>query len=30
MRAGFDKASALAAWITENDMPIQATGGWLH
>ena len=30
MRAGADKASALAAWITENDTPIQATGGWLH
>ena len=30
MRAGADKASALAAWITENDTLIQATGGWLH
>jgi hypothetical protein len=24
-----DKSSALAAWITENATPIQATGGWL-
>ena len=28
MRSG-DKPSALAAWITENETPIQATGGWL-
>jgi hypothetical protein len=27
---GDDKASALAAWITENATPIQATGGWLR
>jgi hypothetical protein len=25
-----DKPSALAAWITENAIPIQATGGWLR
>jgi hypothetical protein len=25
-----DKPSALAAWITDNGSPIQATGGWLH
>jgi hypothetical protein len=25
-----DKPSALAAWITENGKPIQATGGWLR
>ena len=25
-----DKPSALAAWITENETPIQATGGWLR
>jgi hypothetical protein len=30
MRAGADKVSALAAWITENETPIQATGGWLR
>jgi hypothetical protein len=30
MRAGDDKPSALAAWITENENPIQATGGWLR
>jgi|SRR5437773_7072983 len=30
MRSGDDKPSALAAWITENDTPIQATGGWLR
>jgi hypothetical protein len=24
-----DKPSALAAWITENGIPVQATGGWL-
>ena len=30
MRAGADKVSALAAWITENEMLIQATGGWLR
>ncbi len=29
MRSGNDKPTALAAWITENGMPIQATGGWL-
>jgi hypothetical protein len=28
MRSG-DKPNALAAWITENGTPIQATGGWL-
>jgi hypothetical protein len=28
MRSG-DKPSALAAWLTENETPIQATGGWL-
>lgn len=27
---GNDKPSALAAWITENGTPIQATGGWLR
>ena len=25
-----DKPSALAAWITDNATPIQATGGWLR
>ena len=30
MRSGNDKPSALAAWITENATPIQATGGWLR
>lgn len=25
-----DKPSAIAAWITEGGMPIQATGGWLQ
>jgi hypothetical protein len=30
MRSGNDKPSALAAWITENETPIQATGGWLR
>jgi hypothetical protein len=30
MRSGGDKPSALAAWITENAIPIQATGGWLQ
>jgi len=30
MRSGNDKSSALAAWITENATPIQATGGWLR
>jgi len=30
MRSGNDKPSALAAWITENTTPIQATGGWLN
>ena len=30
MRGGDDKPSALAAWITENENPIQATGGWLR
>jgi len=29
MRTANDKPSALAAWITENGTPIQATGGWL-
>lgn len=29
-RVGDDKPSALAAWITENENPIQATGGWLR
>lgn len=28
--SGDDKPSALAAWITENEIPIQATGGSLH
>jgi hypothetical protein len=30
MRSGDDNPSALAAWITDNEMPIQATGGWLR
>jgi hypothetical protein len=30
MRSGTDKPSAVAAWITENGTPIQATGGWLQ
>jgi hypothetical protein len=29
-RAGNDKPSAFAAWITENGIPVQATGGWLQ
>jgi hypothetical protein len=28
--SGADKPTALAAWITENTTPIQATGGWLR
>ena len=28
-QTGNDKPGALAAWITENGTPIQATGGWL-
>ena len=28
--SGDDKPGALAAWITENAIPIQATGGWLR
>jgi hypothetical protein len=28
--SGNDKPSALAAWITANGTPIQATGGWLQ
>jgi hypothetical protein len=28
--SGADKPGALAAWITENGTPIQATGGWLR
>jgi hypothetical protein len=28
--SGVDKPTALAAWITENETPIQATGGWLR
>jgi hypothetical protein len=28
--SGDDKPSALAAWIIENEIPIQATGGSLH
>jgi hypothetical protein len=27
---GNEKSTALAAWITENSTPIQATGGWLR
>ena len=27
---GPDKPSALAAWVTDNTTPIQATGGWLR
>jgi len=30
MRFGNDKPSALAAWIAEDTIPIQATGGWLR
>lgn len=30
MRFDNDKPTALAAWITENGTPIQATGGWLQ
>jgi hypothetical protein len=30
MPSGADKPSALAAWITENATPIQATGGWVR
>jgi hypothetical protein len=30
MQAANDKPTALAAWITENSIPIQATGGWLQ
>jgi hypothetical protein len=29
-RSGDDKPSALAAWITEKETPIQATGGWIR
>jgi hypothetical protein len=29
-RTGNDKPSAFAAWITENGIPVQATGGWLQ
>jgi hypothetical protein len=29
-RSGDDKPSALAAWIAEDGIPVQATGGWLH
>jgi hypothetical protein len=29
-QSGDDKPTALAAWITENATPIQATGGWLR
>jgi hypothetical protein len=29
-RADNDKASAFAAWITENGIPVQATGDWLQ
>jgi hypothetical protein len=29
MQTGNDKPTALAAWITDNGTPIQATGGWL-
>lgn len=28
--SGNDKPSAFAAWITENGIPVQATGGWLQ
>jgi hypothetical protein len=30
MQPANDKPTALAAWITENSIPIQATGGWLQ
>ena len=30
MPSSADKPSAIAAWITEDKMPIQATGGWLQ
>ena len=30
MRTANDKPRALAAWITEDATPIQATGGWLN
>jgi hypothetical protein len=30
MRSSNEKPTALAAWITENATPIQATGGWLR
>jgi hypothetical protein len=30
IRSGNDKPTALAAWITENETLIQATGGWLR
>jgi len=29
-QSGDDKPRALAAWVTENGKPIQATGGWLR
>jgi hypothetical protein len=29
-QSGNDKPSALAVWITDNAIPIQATGGWLR
>lgn len=28
--SGGDKPSAIAAWVTANSIPIQATGGWLR
>ena len=30
MQSSADKPSAIAAWITEDRTPIQATGGWLQ
>src|ERR1043166_7646510 len=30
MKSSPDKPSAIAAWITEDRTPIQATGGWLQ
>jgi len=30
MHSSADKPTAIAAWITEDGIPIQATGGWLQ
>jgi hypothetical protein len=30
IQSSADKPSAIAAWVTENAIPVQATGGWLR